>query len=267
MLGAAPSDEGQAKTGRNHVNGLGINSWNNGKKISRALRRQGALSSSHDERELMPHPPPQTLPPNVKIERLQAADVPSGYRDDARRSRPSLRVTIRWYKPSCYVAMVAGVFFAVAPLLFERLSQQPSGLWTWLIFLAFALPFTYYGLILRTNRTEIVVNADELTIWNGPLPGKLVRNTRYPAELVEQVYCRKVNVGTQIKVWLFTLEIRFKSGEVLEVINKVENPDSLLYVEKQLEEYLGIADRPLGVTDEVRGNDPVVQSALEGRDV
>jgi len=214
---------------------------------------------------LDPHAP--DFPPNVSVEHLPPKPTSAGYRESGQHDGSALRITIRWYKPSCYVALVMGVFFSIAPLLFQLRTGQPLVLWGWLLFLAFGLPFFYGGLTLRTNRTEVLATGKELRIWHGPLPTFSSPKRRLSTELIDQLYCTKENVGQQTDSWRFKLFIRLESGELVEVIDKIDTPDSLLYIEQQLESYLGITDRAEGVEDELRQGDRLVQEALESRDV
>ena len=175
------------------------------------------------------------------------------------RSRPGLsrmrsfrrnwRITRRWF--SCVFIFLA--FFCVfwdgflvfwysiafgagAPLIAKLFP---------ILHLALGIGLTYFTLAGFVNRTTIEVASDELTIQHGPLPW--FGNHRLPVDQLEQLYSRQVvNQGKNGRIsYSYKVNAVTREGKKITLLSGLTESDQALFVEQQLEQHLGIKDRPV----------------------
>lgn len=164
-----------------------------------------------------------------------------------------LRIVRRWFTPMAF----ALVFFCIAWdafLIFWYTMAVGNGApWIFKVFpvahVAVGIGLTYLTIALFVNRTVITVQSGQLGIRHGPLPW--IGNQTLDATRISQIYCKEhrgnsQNGGSQIT---YRLHAVTTDGRNLKLLSGLSDEEQALYIEQQLEDHLGIADRP--VADEL----------------
>lgn len=103
---------------------------------------------------------------------------------------------------------------------------------------------TYAAVAGYVNRTVISVSPTALTIRHGPLPWP-GNATLSPAQIT-QLYCKeriRRNKGTMS--YTYAVHAVTLSGRDVPVLRVLESPEQALYLEHEIERFLGIEDRPV----------------------
>lgn len=149
--------------------------------------------------------PPVPLPETITVERL-----PNGLR---LTHKPQNKITL----------IIIGLFLLFFPLM--------------LLF----LPLLYYML----NKTTLVVQGGWLTIEYGPHPW-FNRHQRYPLSEIAQLYVKKKTSysehGPNITYEVHAL---LTSHRDIKLVTNLTEPEQGLYIEQEIERYLGLRDHPV----------------------
>jgi hypothetical protein len=112
--------------------------------------------------------------------------------------------------------------------------------------LAVGVGLTYFTLAGFLNQTTIEVDTFRLSIRHGPLPW--FGNCTLPAAEIGQLYCqertRRQNNGGSSTT--YSVSAVTKGGRQVKLVSTLEDQDQALFIEQQIEQYLGIEDRPVG---------------------
>jgi len=111
-----------------------------------------------------------------------------------------------------------------------------------LLHVAVGLGLTYYTIAGFINTTTITVDRGSLIIRHFPLPwlysGAIATNE------IDQIYCKEsvqTNKGT---AWYrYAVSVLLKNGRERKLIANLDAPEDALYLEAELEKFLGITDR------------------------
>ncbi len=145
------------------------------------------------------------------------------------------------------------VWLAVCTTIFSGFRETAGGG----IFSLFALIFFgagavmgYTGLAMVLNTSTVRVEGQSVTIRHGPLP------LRFGAELacpeIEQVYCcRKLTHHENSTRESFQVIALMRSGASRKLLADLDQAEQAIFVEQQIETFLGIRDRRVGDPDEV----------------
>lgn len=170
-------------------------------------------------------------------------DMPKAITLDA--MGPELTLTRRWYSPK-FIFLV--VFCAIwngflvtwytlvtaggAPLVFKLFP---------LIHVAVGVGLSYFTLCGFLNKTRIVVSGESLRVRHGPLPwpGSREVPTRELAQLftVEKISRTKNGESRDYQV-----QARTRGGGDVKLLTGLPEVEQALFIEQQLEAYLGIRD-------------------------
>lgn len=102
---------------------------------------------------------------------------------------------------------------------------------------------TYIGVTILVNSTVFFVDLQSISIRHKPLfwPG----NRNIPSSDIVQLYC-KVDNNRQINhCSTYCLKARLKNRQEVGLLYWLESPEYALFIEKEIEKYLEIADRPV----------------------
>lgn len=104
---------------------------------------------------------------------------------------------------------------------------------------------TYVCLAMWVNSTFIKVDATNLSVDHGPLPwpGAISLN---PSEFI-QLYTVEVisrNSRGAGCTYSYELQVRTEKGQRIKLLSGLESVEHCLYLEQQIEEFLGIEDKP-----------------------
>ncbi|MEM6530888.1 MAG: hypothetical protein AAF653_21505, partial [Chloroflexota bacterium] len=114
-----------------------------------------------------------------------------------------------------------------------------------LIHVAVGIGTAYEALSMYLNRTVVRVNNDRVEVKTLPLPHPW-KDSLITSSDIEQVYVRQMikrgnkstTVHYEVRAYLYA------AGEKT-LVKGLTNPDFALFIEQELESYLGIEDRPV----------------------
>ena len=178
--------------------------------------------------------------------RRDAVPLPSAIQLDARGGE--LVLTRAWRSPKFYFM----AFFCViwdgflffwyamtlgtdAPLLFALVPVLHVGAGVWL---------TYFTLCGFVNRTRIVARSDVLTVRHQPLPWPGAR-TLPTAELSQLFTVEREHRGKNGTSHTYEVTARVSRGADVKLIAGLPDQEQALFIEQQLEAFLGIHDEPV----------------------
>ena len=134
-------------------------------------------------------------------------------------------------------------------LLTEALPGTSIPWWKWgilLLFIASTVGFTYYAIAGFFNVTDIWVADDYLHIQSHPFPW--VTDQHLPVKDLQQMFVkREVDIGYYgEKMAKYPLYMIFSQPlKNRKILREIDNPEVAVFLEKTLEKWLGIPDRPM----------------------
>lgn len=100
----------------------------------------------------------------------------------------------------------------------------------------------YYVAAQLCNRTIITANREMLDLYSGPLwvPG----DRRFRPADVQQLYCveRPPPAGHQAANFKYEVRVQLRNGQTHTLLTKLPEADQALYIEQEIERFLGIPD-------------------------
>lgn len=171
---------------------------------------------------------PVAMPPRMHLEET-----------DAR-----MRIVRRWFQPA-YFALVAFCFFWDGFLIVWYANVLRFGSVTAFFFplvhVAVGCGLTYWTFASLINTTTIDVGDRRLQIRHGPVPWPGER--LLPVTDVEQFFTEeKVNRTKNGESRSYTLSVKLRNGNRVELIKGMSNAEEALFTEQQIERRLRIAD-------------------------
>jgi hypothetical protein len=163
------------------------------------------------------------------------------------RDENHLEVSWRWFS----VVHIFLVFFCVvwdSFLIFwySAVISVEGAAWIMAVFplahVAVGLGLTYFTIAGFLNRTRLCASHEQLSVAHGPLPWFGARVL--PAASIGQLYSRELvtqtRSGTQRSYELQAIE---KSGRQLRLLRGLGEVEQALWLEQELERFLGLQDR------------------------
>jgi hypothetical protein len=206
-----------------------------------------------------------------------AAEVAAASGISVERKDAELRIVWRWFHLGGvgYYLLMIGILVTVCffwKFIDKDLTRRGLGTvglgWGLSIVIIAVIAFCSYLVLQQLlNRTVIEVDRDRVTVSQGPLPRW--RGTTIATSNVEQFFSemhsfRSGGGGLTFirgsRTWIY-FQARLKErprgipvDQILfsGVFRHELNPEQALFVEEQIEGYLGIEDRPVGVRGEIR---------------
>ena len=103
------------------------------------------------------------------------------------------------------------------------------------------LGLLYGTLASCLNRTVIRVNRNRLQVVHGPI--RVPGNVQLKADLVAQLWCKmRVTHGKQGANYSYELHANSTHGKTKKLLGGLREPEQALYVEQEIERFLGIED-------------------------
>jgi len=165
------------------------------------------------------------------------------------RDGQSARIVQRWFSLK-YIPMA---FFAIAWdsfLVFWYTTAFSHGApWIMVVFpiahVAVGIGITYSVVAGFLNRTMLEVRKDEIEIWYEPLPW--LGETTVKIRDVKQFFCKeKMNSSrNSTTTTTYELYVLTRDNHSIKLLSNLENPDTALFFEQQLETWLKIVDQPV----------------------
>lgn len=184
-------------------------------------------------------------------ERKQRGVIPTPARWQSRHEAGSLILTHRWYRPLYIFLVIFCVvwngFLGIWYSLFLK-GGIDAGPLSWiflllpLIHVALGIGITYFTIAGFLNTTSIIAERGQLTVKHRPLPW-LHAGTISNLEL-DQLYCKETRQESKGQTYFrYRLCALLKNGRERVLISNMDSPDDALYLEAELEKFLGITDR------------------------
>jgi hypothetical protein len=113
-----------------------------------------------------------------------------------------------------------------------------------LIHVAVGVGITYYALCGWLNRTRITVGRGKVSVRHGPLPW--FGNREMDSSAIKQLYAKEMistsRNGTTVS---YDLNALTRDGRSIKFVGGLENSDQALYIEQEIEKFLGVKDGPV----------------------
>jgi hypothetical protein len=159
-------------------------------------------------------------------------------------SAEELIIRRRWYRHK-------HILFAIGGLIIAAIYFDDPLFWTFFIWLSVAL--IYPALAGFLNTTVIRVNPNQLKISHGPLPA--FGNRRLDPKFIEQLYVRQHAHRHKNSVsYTYEVYLKIKYGRDQKLLENLDTPEQALFVEQEIERFLGIRDER--IPGEVGGASP-----------
>ena len=113
-----------------------------------------------------------------------------------------------------------------------------------LLHVAVGVGLTYYVLAGFLNKTYIGVSRQLLAIVTSPLP--FFNNRTLNPDDIAQLYSKeKIARGRDSTTITYEVHVVTKSGKDIKLVSGLDESEQALYIEQEIEKYLGITDRPV----------------------
>lgn len=194
----------------------------------------------------------QAFPTPAGVTRQQQFDVPQPERVKVKNEGGVLTIRLSWFTYKIlFLTLFAlfwnGIMFSMmGGALFSLLTEGPSGM-----SLIFFLPHFWVGLALiyyvltgYINETRVTVDNGRLTVRHGPLP--FWGNKEIATNDILQLYT-KHNFSMWRRSWSGHYELHAVTGKNRheKLLSGWENSDYPVFVEQEVEHFLGIEDYPV----------------------
>lgn len=174
--------------------------------------------------------------------------IPDGW--SIRKHNATLEMTYRWFK-GYYVLFL---LLAAVWIFFRWMDHTPSTHigYTWMM-VGMGTFFMYWILAGLLNTTTVQVGAGVLSINHSPVPwfGGCEISTSH----IKQLYCKeqhyvrtyrnKNRPPTHVNRTRYSLHAVLKTGSEKVLIKNVEDALQVLFLEREIEDHLGIQDKPV----------------------
>lgn len=111
------------------------------------------------------------------------------------------------------------------------------------IHLAVGVALTYVTISGFLNSTRISADRSFLEIQHGPLPWWGSR--KIPTDQLNQLFCRGQHRSRKSNAMAYSIHAILNNGDRVDLLSHVQDRDLVLYLEKAIEDHLGIEDRPV----------------------
>lgn len=166
-----------------------------------------------------------------------------------------LDIEVDWYKsaPKKRVGSIVGSsflwnIFLIPVFFFFLLSGDFIFLFFFVGHLITGLGLLWYLLALFLNKTRIEVNQKGINIKHSPIPTFRNRSFYIPITKIKQLYVTRYTEkikGKKTKgMQAYALSAVLHNGKVIELLKGMDRKTQL-YIEQEIEQYLGIEDQPI----------------------
>jgi hypothetical protein len=162
-----------------------------------------------------------------------------------------MKITRRWLSPVLFFLLPFCLFWNGFILVFGfsgflAADQGGTGAFSLCLLphLAIGLFLAYFVLASLVNVTEIKLSPGEFSIRHGPLPW--LGNKRLAASHINQLYCKE-KVSHRRRSTSLTYEVHAvtSANTTEKLIAGLNEPEEALFLEQEIERFLGIKDRPV----------------------
>ena len=184
-------------------------------------------------------------------------DTPNGISFD--KNENNLSIEWYWYTPKAVSKLMTSIILSVIFLsivvdMFPVMGSLSGIILLGIFPLAFgatAIALLYTSIAAYFNKTVIEVNHKTLKVWSTPLPFSFKKEVE--SNSIQQIYCKEVldkvkpaGVNSKRKTYsVFELRLILKNRQNILLINRLTHREQALFIEKELESYLGIKNIPV----------------------
>ena len=159
-----------------------------------------------------------------------------------------LSISYRWFSPSYIFLAFFCLFWDGFLVFWYSVAFAQDAPWLMFVFpllhLGVGVGLTYTALAGFYNSTSVRAGQGKLTIQHGPLPWP--GNKTVPSTDIIQLYAEQRMVhsrnGTHPRYQLSAIT---RDNRKLRLIANMDEPDTVRFLERKIEEYLGIENRPV----------------------
>lgn len=174
-------------------------------------------------------------------------DVPMPERFKIARPVGALRVSWRWFTPTAIFLAGFAIFWNTF-ICFWVTMALASGAGGFALFATLhvlvGLGLAYGTLSMFLNTTTVEVSHSALTVRHGPLPAP--GNLALPREELRQLYCvERIHRSRRGGSVSYTLQAVRSDGRSVALVQGLESTEQALFLEQEIERFLGIADEPV----------------------
>jgi hypothetical protein len=113
-----------------------------------------------------------------------------------------------------------------------------------LLFIILGIGLTYYVLTGYTNKTQVDVDFNSITIRHGPLP--FWGNKKVSSKTIKQLYCKKeVFFDSRYRYISFAVHAITNDRRNIKLLSGLDNSEQALFIEQEIERFLNIKDQPV----------------------
>ncbi len=190
---------------------------------------------------------PHRTPPGGTFGSVQRLDVPLPEKMTLEQTPGGLVIKRRWFGWQYMFLLVFALFWD--GFLFMWIGMTLAvGLRSFALFsvlhVLVGIGISYTAIAGLMNTTTIHVGYDGVQVRHGPLPWR--GNTQFAASDVRQIFCRErvVRRRRSTSVYYDVYAIR-ADGSDTKVVSSLPNAQQALFLEQEIERYLGIKDQPV----------------------
>ncbi|MBU2572551.1 MAG: hypothetical protein KKH28_00525 [Elusimicrobia bacterium] len=176
----------------------------------------------------------------------RTVELPKGYSVD--HDGTGLVITRRWWSWKYLALLGFCVFWNGFLVVWYFIAFTKGGPLIMKLFpllhVAAGVALTYTGVAGLVNRTRITVNTAEVKVKHFPLPW--LGNRLIPRQEIDQLFCEeKITSGKNRMHYSYNLSAVMRGGNRLKLVSGLDTPENALFLEQQIEGFLGITDRPV----------------------
>jgi hypothetical protein len=163
------------------------------------------------------------------------------------RRGSEIEIVRTWFGPQVLFMTVFAVFWdGFLYFWYSKLGELKGGMDSMafyfpMIHVAVGAGITYYVLCGWLNRTRITVGRSKVSVRHGPLPW--FGNLEMDATAIKQLFAKEIisssRSGNTVR---YDLNALTRDGRNIKFISGIENSDQALYIEQEIEKFLGIKD-------------------------
>lgn len=161
--------------------------------------------------------------------------------------RGDLVIQRKWFTPAAFGLLFFAIFWNGFMVVWHTIALS-QGAWFMslfgLIHTAIGIGLIYGVLTSFFNSTIILAGNRDLSVKHGPLPWK--GNKRVPRSDIDQVFCRSdVKTSKNGSRTIYSVEVVTKDNHREPLIKSLNSEDEALFIEQELEVFLGLKDQPV----------------------
>ncbi len=164
------------------------------------------------------------------------------------RGPSSLTVTQSWSQPVKWFLLLFSIPWNLIVFVF-LLTDFP---WFILIHAAAGVGIFYFAILLFVNKTVLRASNRQLSVKNGPLPS-LSKDRELEVNHIAQLFLKRTGSERQGKhgpsTPVYGLAAKLDTGVEITLMNGFKDPDQVRDLERTIEDYLGIHDEAVPVSD------------------